>query len=105
MRQLNHDFKEVLGRYPKERSYGTRKGRAYALDEMGTALTFRWARWLTTRLQHDLRTRYARRRGNCRSMRVRRLRQLVRRQAAGRPSLRSFAIALLRGNLKGKHVE
>ena len=38
MRQLNHDFKEVLARYPRERSHGTRKGRAYALDRMATTL-------------------------------------------------------------------
>ena len=38
MRQLNHDFKEVLVRYPRERSHGTRKGRAYALDRMATML-------------------------------------------------------------------
>ena len=36
MRQINHDFKEVLARYPRERSHGTRKGRAYALDRMAT---------------------------------------------------------------------
>ena len=38
MRQLNHDFKEVLARYPRERSHGTRRGRAYALDRMATTL-------------------------------------------------------------------
>ena len=38
MRQLNHDFKEVLARHPRERSHGTRRGRAYALDRMATAL-------------------------------------------------------------------
>jgi len=31
MRQLNHDFKEVLARHPRERSFGTRNGRVYAL--------------------------------------------------------------------------
>ena len=38
MRQLNHDFKEVLARYPRERSHGTRRGRAYALDRTATTL-------------------------------------------------------------------
>ena len=38
MRQLNHDFKEILSRHPRERSHGTRRGRAYALDRMATTL-------------------------------------------------------------------
>ncbi len=38
VRQLNHDFKEVLARHPRERSHGTRRGRAYALDRMATTL-------------------------------------------------------------------
>ena len=38
MRQLNHDFKEILARHPRERSHGTRRGRAYALDRMATTL-------------------------------------------------------------------
>ena len=38
MRQLNYDFKEILARHPRERSHGTRRGRAYALDRMATAL-------------------------------------------------------------------
>ena len=42
MRQLNHDFKEILARHAKERSYGTRKGRGYALDGMATTLDRRF---------------------------------------------------------------
>ena len=38
MRQLNHDFKEILARHSRERSHGTRRGRAYALDRMATTL-------------------------------------------------------------------
>ena len=38
MRRLNHDFKEALARFPRERSYGTRKGRAYALDQMASTM-------------------------------------------------------------------
>lgn len=44
MRQLNHDFKEVLARHPRERSFGTRRGRAYALDRMASALDGRFPR-------------------------------------------------------------
>jgi len=44
MRQLNHDFKEVLARHPRERSHGTRRGRAYALDRMATTLDKRFPR-------------------------------------------------------------
>ena len=44
MRQLNHDFKEILARDPRERSHGTRRGRAYALDRMATALDRRFPR-------------------------------------------------------------
>lgn len=44
MRQLNHDFKEVLARHQRERSFGTRRGRAYALDRMASALDGRFPR-------------------------------------------------------------
>ena len=44
VRQLNHDFKEILARHPRERSHGTRRGRAYALDRMATALDRRFPR-------------------------------------------------------------
>ena len=38
MRQLNYDFKEILARHPKHGAHGTRTARAYALDQMTTAL-------------------------------------------------------------------
>lgn len=44
MRQLNHDFKEVLARHPRERSFGARKGHACALDRIASALDDRFPR-------------------------------------------------------------